>query len=73
MDKIYRAVFNCPDLDEREVWYVSSRQAAKVMLARHIRTARSSSIDKRYQGTEYTMTVTPVFQGDMDAGYDPRN
>ena len=27
MAEIYKAVFTCPEYDEREVWYVSSRQS----------------------------------------------
>jgi hypothetical protein len=73
MAEIYRAVFTCPDHDEREVWYVSSRQAAQMMLSRHIRTVASSSIAAKYKDVDYAMTITPVFAGNEDAGYDPRN
>ena len=73
MAEIYRAVFTCPELDEREGGYVSSRQAADIMLSRHIRTTASSNIASRYKHVEYDMTITPVFEGKEDAGYDPRN
>jgi len=73
MAEIYRAVFTCPDHDEREVWYVSSRQAAQMMLSRHIRTVASSSIAAKYKDVDYDMTITSVFAGNEDAGYDPRN
>jgi len=73
MAEIYRAVFTCPDLEEREVWYVSSRQAAQMMLSRHIRTVASSGIAAKYKDVDYDMTITPVFAGTEDAGYDPRN
>lgn len=73
MAEIYRAVFTCPNHDERVVWYVSSRQAAQTMLSRHIRTVASSSIAAKYKDVDYDMTITPVFAGTEDAGYDPRN
>jgi hypothetical protein len=72
MAETYRAVFTCPEYEEREVWYVSSRTVAKLMLARHIRTEASSSIQGRYKRAEYTFTVEPVFESTGDASYDPR-
>jgi hypothetical protein len=72
MAEIYRAVFTCPELDERAVWYVSSRRAADIMLSRHIRTPASANIASKYKRVKYKMTVEPVFTGTADAGYDPR-
>ena len=72
MAEIYRAVFTCPELDERAVWYVSSRRAADIMLSRHIRTPASANIASKYTRVKYKMTVEPVFTGTADAGYDPR-
>ena len=72
MAEIYRAVFTCPELDERAVWYVSNRRAADIMLSRHIRTPASANIASKYKRVEYKMTVEPVFTGTGDAGYDPR-
>jgi hypothetical protein len=71
MAEIYRAVFTCPELDERAVWYVSNRRAADIMLSRHIRTPASANIASKYKRVEYKMTVEPVFTGTGDAGYDP--
>ena len=71
MAEIYRAVFTCPELDERTVWYVSNRRAADIMLSRHIRTEASTNIASKYKRVEYTMTIEPVFTGTADAGYDP--
>lgn len=71
MAEIYRAVFTCPELDERAVWYVSNRRAADIMLSRHIRTPASANIASKYKRVKYKMTVEPVFTGTADAGYDP--
>lgn len=70
MADIYKAVFRCPELNEKEVWFVSSRKLATTMLNRHIRTA-SSKTQARYKHAEYTYEVTPIFQKDGDAGLDP--
>ena len=32
MAEIYKAVFKCPELNEKEVWFVSSRKHAQTML-----------------------------------------
>jgi len=72
MAEIYRAVFTCEEYKEREVWYVSSRRHAELMLSRHIQTQGSTNVAARYKNVEYKMTVNPVFQSNGDAGYDPR-
>ena len=72
MADTYKAVFMCPHYEEREVWYVSNKRAADMMLARHIKTHGTNRLQKRYEGVEYTFTITPVFISTGDAGYDPR-
>jgi hypothetical protein len=72
MADIYKAIFTCPKYEEREVWYVSSRKHAELMLRRHISTPRTKKKAVRYEEAEYSMTVEPVFTSDGDAGYDPR-
>ena len=73
MAEIYKAVFTCPELDEREVWYVSSKKHAELMMRRHISTPRTKKKAARYNKTEYSMTVEPVFKSYGDAMYDPRD
>jgi len=73
MDKMYRAVFTCPEYNEREVWYVSSHKQAELMLSRQVRTPGSANIQVKYRKAEYDMTVEPMFTSDGDAMYsDPR-
>jgi len=73
MAEMYRVIFTCPKYDEREVWYVSSRKQAEVMLSRQVRTPGSSQIQVKYREAEYDMTVEPMFVSDGDAMYtDPR-
>lgn len=69
MAEIYKAVFRCPELNEKEVWFVSSRKHARTMLNRHIKTG-GSHILSRYRDAEYSYTVTPIFQTEGEAGYD---
>ena len=69
MAEIYKAVFKCPELNEKEVWFVSSRKHARTMLNRHIKTG-GSHILSRYRDADYSYTVTPIFQTEGEAGYD---
>jgi hypothetical protein len=69
MAEIYKAVFRCPELNEKEVWFVSSRKHAQTMLNRHIKTG-GSHILSRYRSADYSYTVTPIFQTEGEAGYD---
>ena len=68
MAEFYKAVFACPQYNEREVWFVSSRKQAQVQLKRQI--CGRSDILKRYRDAEYDFKVTPVFEGKGDAGLD---
>lgn len=72
MAETYKAVFTCPTYDEREVWYVSSKKAAEMMLSRQIRQPGGKGIQAKYEGVKYDMTVEPVFVSDGFSGYDPR-
>ena len=72
MADIYKAVFTCPEYQEREVWYVSSKQHAELMMRRHISTPRTRKKASKYAEAEYSLTVTPVFESSGDASYDPR-
>ena len=69
MAEIYKAVFKCPELNEKGVWFVSSRAHAQTILNRHIKTG-SSHVLAKYRDAGYTLTVTPIFQTEGEAGYD---
>lgn len=69
MAEIYKAVFKCPDLNEKEVWFVSSRKLATTMLNRQIKTG-GSHIQAKYRNVDYTFEVKPIFQNEGDAGLD---
>ena len=69
MAEIYKAVFRCPEHNEKEVWVVSSRKHAQTMLNRQIKTGGSHVLAK-YKDADYTYTVTPIFQTEGEAGYD---
>jgi hypothetical protein len=56
MSKTYKAVFECPALQEREVWYVSSRLEAKLL--------------KKYKGVDYSVTISEVFKNTCEVYYD---
>lgn len=68
MAEIYKAVFKCPDLNEKEVWFVGSRNEAR----RHLnqQTRIHGKLQQRYRDREYTFDVKPVFQSEGDAGFD---
>ena len=73
MAEMYRAVFTCPEYEERVVWYVSSRKQAELMLSRQVRTPGSTKKLAKYLKAEYHMTLEPMFRSDGDAMYaDPR-
>ena len=69
MADIYKAVFRCPDLNEKEVWFVSSRKHAATMLNKQIKTG-GSHIQAKYRNVDYTFEVKPIFQTEGEAGYD---
>tara|TARA_R110002020_G_scaffold322793_2_gene538558 strand:- start:1015 stop:1239 length:225 start_codon:yes stop_codon:yes gene_type:complete len=59
MSDTYKAVFTCPELNEREVWYVSSRRQAGIQFTHH--RNRTNATARQYQTLEYTEKVTKVF------------
>lgn len=72
MDKTYKAIFTCPEYNEREVWYVSSRHEARKMLNRHIFRPGSTNVRARYRKAEYEMQLKPMFVRDGWITIDPR-
>lgn len=68
MAEIYKAVFKCPELNEKEVWFVKSRNEARRHLNQQIRP--NGKLLMRYKDREYTMDVKPIFQHEGDAGFD---
>ena len=71
-EKTYKAVFTCPGLGERVVWYVSSRTEANVHLKAHIKTVGNKMLAK-YTHNEWTMKVRACFADDHDVHYDAVN
>lgn len=68
MAEIYKAVFRCPDLNEKEVWFVGSRNEAQ----RHLnqQTRINGRLQTRYHDRDFTFDVKPIFQSEGDAGFD---
>jgi len=71
-EKTYKAVFTCPALEERIVWYVSSRNEANAHLKAQIKTVGNKTLAK-YKHNEWTMTVRQAFRDDYDVHYDAVN
>ena len=71
-EKTYKAVFTCPALGERIVWYVSSRNEANAHLKAHIKTVGNKTLAK-YKHNEWTMKVSQIFGDDYDVHYDAVN
>jgi hypothetical protein len=69
MSKTYKAVFECPALQEREVWYVSSRLEAKRIARQHI-TRVGGKLLKKYKGVDYSVTISEVFKNTCEVYYD---
>ena len=68
MAETYKAVFTCPELKERRVWWVSSRTEAKRHLFAHV---NSRSHRKRiYEDHKWEFKVRPIFASDSDTGCD---
>ena len=68
MADTYKAVFTCPELKERRVWYVSSRVEAKRQLYGHINTGNHRK--RIYEQYEWDLKVRPIFQSEGDSGCD---
>lgn len=69
MAETYKAVFTCPELKERRIWYVGSRHEAKKHLYAHINTG-SYKRKKTYRDAAWEFKVRPIFQSEGDAGCD---
>jgi predicted sugar kinase len=69
MSKTYKAVFECPEHKEREVWYVSSRLEAKRIARQHI-TRVGGKLLKKYKGVSYSVTISEVFKDTHEVYYD---
>lgn len=68
----YKAVFVCEELNEREVWYVSSREEARKHLQYHIKSWRFKKL-KKYHGVEYSFTIKKMFSDEYEVHYDAVN
>ena len=69
-EKVYKAVWTCPQYGERMVWYVSSRHKAMKMVNGHICGPKKRL--KRYKGMklgeDMFLVVRPVFDTLPDVG-----
>ena len=69
-EKVYKAVFTCPQYGERFVWYVSSRHKAMKMMHQQICDHKKRL--KRYQGmthgVDFHLEVKPLFKENPDVG-----
>ena len=68
----YKAVFECKELNERIVWYVSSRQEAKKQLYYHIKSGKFKKL-KKYEDVEYTFTLKKIFGDEIEVYYEAVN
>jgi hypothetical protein len=69
MSKTYKAVFECADLGERSVWWVSSRKEAMTHLRRHITTNGGKTM-KRYKDAEWSLTLQELFTEKYEVFYN---
>ena len=72
MSDTYKAVFECKELNERIVWYVSSRQEAKKQLQYHIKDGKFKKL-KKYLSVSYTFTIKKVFGDEIEVYYEAAN
>jgi len=68
MSDTYKAIFECPENEERVVWYVSSRRQAGLQFPHH--KNRTRAIKRFYDKTAYTERVEKVFTTNSSPGYD---
>ena len=68
MADTYKAIFTCPELKERRIWYVGSRHEARKHLHAHIYSG--SHKKKLYRESAWEFKVRPIFQSEGDAGCD---
>lgn len=68
-DSVYKAVFECPALNEKYVWWVSSRNEVRKHVSALIKGG-SGNVAKRYKDNEWTVTVKKLFTDDYDVFYN---
>lgn len=67
--KTYKAIWTCEETNEREVWYVGSRQEAQRMVNQHTKNVGGKLL-KQYRKTTMRLIMKPMFGDGADAGYD---
>lgn len=68
MADTYKAVFTCPALNERKVWWVSCRTEAKKHLYAHVNSR--SNRRKAYKENAWEFKVRPIFGSAGHSGCD---
>lgn len=68
MADAYKAIFTCPALNERRVWWVSSRTEAKKHLFAHVNSRNHRKV--AYRDNEWDFKVQPIFASGSDSGCD---
>lgn len=66
---MFKLVFTCPILGERQFWYLSSEQEARRTLRQHMETPRRKRLPQykgMVQGVDFFVELVPTF-----GGYDP--
>ncbi len=69
MSDTYKAVFECPALGERFVWWVSSRHEARKHLQAVLHNGNSKML-ARYRDNEWTLKIRRVFEDKYDVLYN---
>ena len=69
MSKTYKAIFECPALGERQVWWVSGKQESMVQLRRQIATKSGKPL-KRYREAEWSLTLKELFTDKYEVFYN---
>jgi len=68
-EKTYKAVFVCKALNERRVWYVSSRREGRRHLRWHVGSTGSKTL-AAYKANDWVYMLKPVFETDNSAEFD---
>lgn len=68
-EDVYKAVFECPGLNERVVWYVSNRNEAHKHMMTHIKTSGGKKVQQKYQDHPYTLKVSKMFDDKHEVFY----
>jgi len=69
VSKTYKAVFECADLGERQVWWVSCKQEA-LMHLRHQIADRKGKTLQRYKDAEWSLTLQELFTEKYEVFYN---